>query len=387
MERVEPKPSEGLRELVARRVKAVRDRALSMPAVARSVRAVVFLAAGLRTEPITLRAAALTYLSVLSLVPLLAVSFSMFAVFGSAEDKNALQSTILNNLAIGPTRDAIASQLSGFVRRASGSAVGGVGFALLIVSAVSLMTNIEAAFNATFRAPKQRPLALRFGIYWCLLTLGPILLAASITATAYLGGAGSGIRKVVLVVAPFLVTYAAFTLLYIIVPAVQVKRRAAVLGALVAGTAWEIAKILYAALAAATVQKSAIYGSLSAIPIFLVWVYISWIIVLFGARIAYAAQAPRELVPADAVAGPLGREVLFAHLVEGVARAFHEGRPAVRSRDLAVRLGLDEGIVRPSLEELQRRDLVREIAQGGWVRVRHADGATGFVRANQVWGL
>lgn len=371
MEQVDQRPENSLVAALRARWSTLRARALGVPAVARSVRTIVVLAASLRSESITLRAAALTYLSVLSLVPLLAVVFSMFAVFGTAVMKDDLQEYILQNLAVG-ARETIARELGQGVRRAAGTAVGGIGFVFLLVSAVSLMTNIETAFNATFRVTRKRPFPVRFGIYWCLLTLGPILLALSIAATALLESSrvfdwlGAG-RRLLLLSAPFFVTWSAFALLYVIVPATTVKRRAALLGAIVAGSAWEIAKIVYAAVSSATLQKNAIYGSLSAIPIFLLWVYISWLIVLFGARIAYAAQAPREFVTPGSVTGPLGREVLFAHLVEQVARDYASSAPPLRTRDLVARLGLEEGAVRPALETLQEQGIVREVAAGGWV--------------------
>lgn len=368
------KSKASVRRLLAalRNSRQIRDQVLSLPAVAKSLRAIVVLASGLRSEPITLRAAALTYLTVLSLVPLLAVVFSLFqAVVGTAELQSKLQDFILANLAVG-ARESFSKNITQYIARASSGAIGGVGFVFLVGSAVSLMANVEAAFNHTFRAPRQRSLPLRFGVYWCLLTLGPILLALSVAATALLQSARlfswlGPLRQAALLVTPFLITYAAFTLLYLIVPAVQVKRRAAIIGALVAGTAWEIAKILYAWASANSVRQNAIYGSLSAIPIFLMWTYISWILVLFGARVAYVVQAAHHSLGAEVLSSPLRRELMVAQVMRGIAQAFVSGLQAPGVRALADGLGSPESLVRAALGDLETASLVRELASGGWV--------------------
>lgn len=346
------------------------DTALEVPAVARSVKAAMLVATGLKSDPITLRASALTYLTMLSIIPLLAVVFSVFqAIVGEAELQADLERLILENLAVG-AQENIGHWISGFVKNASGTAIGGVGFALLLVSAVSLMANVEKALNHTFHAPKPRPLALRFGVYWCLLTLGPILLALSVAATALLQSSASlewmgPVRRMVFLLAPFIVTWTGFALLYIIVPATRVHRRSAMLGAVVAGTGWELAKIGYAAFSAGSVRKNAIYGSLSAIPIFLVWVYLSWIIVLFGARIAWAVQTPGEGLGARTQT-PAGRELLFCRVVLSVCRGFQAGAP-LTMRQIAHLCVAEEANVRSALIELEQRGVVRELASGGWV--------------------
>ena len=348
----------------------LREKLLALPAVARSLRAVVVVAGGLRTEPITLRAAALTYLTVLSLVPLLAVVFSIFqAVVGTHTLQNELQAFVLSNLAVG-SRASFQHYISQYVRRATGATLGGVGFVLLVASSVSLLMNVEAAFNHIFRAPRKRPLALRFGIYWCLLTLGPILLSLSLAGTALVGARALGpLRQVAGYLLPLLVTVGGFTLLYLILPAVPVKRRAALVGAAVAGTLWEVAKVVYAYVSAHSVRRDAIYGSISAVPTFLLWTYLSWIIVLFGARVAYAAQAT-SLAPAPGPAAPpLVRELAVARVMRLVAAAFQRGAAAT-VRTIAVELALDEGFVRGALGELALSGLVRELSSGGFLPAR-----------------
>lgn len=357
---------------LAARVRKIRDRILELPAVARSIRALVIVAGGLRSEPITLRAAALTYLTILSLIPLLAVIFSVFqAIVGTKALQGQLQDYILENLAVG-ARESFQRYIETYIQKATGAALGGFGFVFLLFSSVSLLANIEAAFNAVFRAPRPRPLVLRIGIYWALLTLGPILLSLSIAGTAFLerSHALGSVRHVASIVLPLLVTCGSFTLLYLILPAVQVKRRSAVIGAFVAGTAWEVAKIVYAFISARAVRRDAIYGSLSAIPTFLLWTYVSWIIVLFGARIAYAAQAEHLILKPGDVPNPLERELLVARVMRAVSKAFHDGEPPPGVRILSGLLHADEALIRSALDALAAKSLVREVTEGGWTPTR-----------------
>jgi len=344
-------------------------RLVELPAVARGVRTLVVVASGLRQDPITLRAAALTYLTVLSLVPLLAVVFVLFqAVVGTEALRLQLTDFLIDNLAVG-LRDSTQRAVEQHLRRSTGAAVGGVGFAFLLVSAVSLLGDIESAFNHIFHAPRPRPLLARLGLYWSLLTLGPVFLALSVAGTALLGSQRhlGALRPLAGLLLPLLVTYGAFFLLYQVVPAVRVRRRAALVGALVAGTAWEAAKLLYAAWSARSVRASALYGSLSAVPTFLLWTYVSWVLVLFGARVAYAAQWSHGGYAPARPRDPLPHELQVARLFLAVARAFRTEGGAVDTVALATRLQLEEARVRELLAPLAEAGLVRELAGGGWV--------------------
>jgi membrane protein len=359
---------------VRQRLAPVVERVVGLPGVARSVRTVVVVASGLRSEPITLRAGALTFLSVLSLVPLLAVMFSLVqAVVGTEDLRRQIQNYVLANLSVG-NNEAVAKYLNQYVARARGAALGGFGFVFLLASAVSLLANVEAAFNHTFKAPKPRPLALRFGIYWCLLTVGPILIALSLSGTAVMSStswfAATGKAGRMLVTGLTLsFGYGLFALAYFALPAVPVRRHAAIMGALVAGTAWELAKLL-GVLITSSAQRDAIYGSLSALPAFLMWVYVCWIIVLFGARVAYAAQAADAAVPEELLRRPIARELLATQALCLVGRRFERGEPPADSDRLAADLGTSAGGAMDVLEALRRAGLVLQTADGGWVPAR-----------------
>jgi membrane protein len=355
---------------------SLRQRLARLPAVARSVRTVLVLASGLRADPITLRAAALSYLSVLSIVPLLTVVFSIFqAVVGQQQLEARLRDFLFSNVVAGASQN-VSRYLTIYIQRAS--AVGGVGFVFLLFSSASLMANIETAFNHIFRVTRPRPLLLRFGVYWCLLTVGPVLLALSVAITALLETTTSsahwlGPLRQLSFVGPLVITYAAFLLMYVVVPAVRVQIRPALLGALVGGTAWEIAKIGYAEVSTRTMHN-AIYGSLSAFPVFLVWVYISWILVLFGARVTYAAQTTGMSAAVEPAGTPRERELVTAHVMRAIAFAFARGHNAPDAERLTRTLGAFGQDVEDALVRLTDAKLIRAVREGGWVPARALSG-------------
>ncbi len=330
----------------------------------RVVRTLHLLALGFRGEVITLRAAALTYITLLSLVPLLAVIYSVVEMVGGKDAmQGALHDFLAQNLAVG-ARAGFLTQVDTFVRNANASAVGGVGFFLLLLSALSLLWNMESAFNHIFGVKSSRSLLVRAAIYWCMLTLGPILLAVSLAITAQLAGPhGLGAQHsewhhAALALSSAAATNFGFFVLYRLLPSAPVKNRSAFFAALTAGTIWEVAKVGYAHLAAHLVRFDTIYGSLSAIPIFLLWVYASWIVVLFGCRLAYAGHASRH--QNSLLKGQEAREVFTGRVALALAEQFSSGGGAVSVARLATALKAPVATVAEALVALTREELVNE---------------------------
>ena len=158
-----------------------------VPAARRFLRALALLSHGFRGETITLRASALTYLTLLSLVPLLAVAYSVVdLVSGQAPFRDAVQKYVNEQLGIGAGA-AIAGALTTFTTKATVKTLGAIGFAVLLVSSLSLLWNIESAFNHIYAVKRPRPAVQRLLTYWAFLTLGPILLSASLWVTWNIG--------------------------------------------------------------------------------------------------------------------------------------------------------------------------------------------------------
>ncbi|HUG55270.1 MAG TPA: YhjD/YihY/BrkB family envelope integrity protein [Vicinamibacteria bacterium] len=300
-------------------------------------------------DRITLRANALTYRTLLSLAPFLAVAFSVFKAFGGLHAaEEALQRRVLQNLAPGAAA-AVMEHVDAFLGRISEGAVGGLGVLVLFFTVVSLLTAIEQSFNALWQVDKVRPFLDRFVTYWAMITVGPILMALSFTLTSAarsstlvgsvvsrVPGAG-GVVFATMPLVPWLITCAAVTSLYLIVPNARVKWRCALGGGLMAGTLWEFGKVVFTWASAHLFRYDAIYGSFAALVVLLLWLQIGWVIVLFGCKVAYALQHERALVAgrAGGMLSPAEREALAVRCLLEAARAFLSGTRGPTAEELA----------------------------------------------------
>ncbi len=333
------------------------------------------LLCALRGEDLRLRAMALTYISLFAIVPALVVAFSVVQAFTGMDALwRAIHGFLLDNLAVG-ARTSIEPYLDRFVRNAHATSAGLVGGVLLVFSAVSLFGYVERAVNEVWTVRRPRPLAQRALIYWTGLTLGPFLLAGSLAlghaVGTFLPGATLG-RLLARLAAAFL-SCTLFGALYLFVPATRVRLHAAATGGLVAGIAWELAKGLYTLAVARFFRYHAIYGSVAAIPIFLLWLYLSWTLVLFGARVSFVAQHARVLLrghPPEGQGTPLGRELLAVRAMLEVALAYRDGSAPPDPGEVALRLETFGEPVREILGVLRGKQLVFEVVGGGLVPAR-----------------
>jgi membrane protein len=253
---------------------------------------------------LSLHAMSLVYTTLLSLVPLLAVSFSVLKGFGV---HNQVEPILLQALApLGDKSDEIASQLISYVDNTNVGVLGSVGLAFLLYSVVALISKIEQVFNYTWHVEDQRGVAKRISQYLGILLIGPLLLFSALGATSAAQGTAvvqqliaiepfgllldSGARLV-----PYLLVVLAFTFAYSFVPNTRVKLGAAVLGALIAGLLWQSVGYMFATFMANSTRYAAIYSGLAILILFMIWVYIAWLILLIGASIAFYIQFPEFL--------------------------------------------------------------------------------------------
>lgn len=244
-------------------------------------------------------AAALSFTTILSLVPLLTVGISVFSLFPSfSQFSEKFQDLIYQNF-VPAAGDAVARHLRDFVGNAGKLTTLGLGF-LMLASLLALST-IEDAFNDIWRVPKGRSLMQRVLVYWAVLSLGPLLIVLSLSASSYVlsfdfltnTAVISDAVRWFLTLIPVLLAVVAFLLLYVAVPNWDVPLGPALIGAIVAGLLFEVAKRLFALYLLAFGSYEAIYGALATIPIFLLWVYLSWIIVLLGAELVVVLSGGR----------------------------------------------------------------------------------------------
>ncbi len=234
-------------------------------------------------------AASLAFTSLLALVPLLVVGFATLSLFPAFEAwQDTLQDFIFKSFVPG-MGDLIQQHLLAFAAKAR--ALQGLGAAALVVTVLSLMANIETAFNDLWEVRHRRPLGKRLLLYWVLLTLSPLLVGAGLVATSFVvslpwlrrAGEIPQLTSVGLQVLPLLATWVAFALAYKAIPYRRIRLLHAVLGGLVGALLFEIAKHLFAFWLSNFPTQQAIYGAFATVPVFLLWVYLCWFIVLGGA--------------------------------------------------------------------------------------------------------
>nr|VFK20108.1 MAG: membrane protein [Candidatus Kentron sp. LPFa]VFK34433.1 MAG: membrane protein [Candidatus Kentron sp. LPFa] len=243
-------------------------------------------------------AGVLAYTSLLSLVPLLAVSFTLFSAFPAfAEFTDKILDFVVNAF-VPANREIVESHLRNFVEKASTLTLPGL-IGLLITALLSIAT-IEKTFNAIWKVNRRRNLMDAFMVYWSVLTLGPLLVGVSLAVTSYVvslsffSDAARGIEDagVLLKLLPFFAAALAFTLLYATVPYQRVSIRHAMVGGIVAAGLFELAKEGFVLFITHFPTYEVIYGALATLPIFLIWIYLFWLIVLLGAEFTYCLGKP-----------------------------------------------------------------------------------------------
>ncbi|MDY7575274.1 YihY family inner membrane protein [Actimicrobium sp. CCI2.3] len=253
-----------------------------------------FAARRLDEEHLPQVAGSLTFTTVLALVPLLTIALAIFTAFPLFNTfRTSLEAYFTQNLMPRAIANTVLEYLTQFAAKSTGlSAIGG---GVLIVTAVAMMSTIDRVFNRIWHVRVSRPFLQRVLVYWAIVTLGPLLIGVSISLTSYLFKATNGavltiplIGAVAYTIISVALTTGAFALLYVSVPNRAVAWPDALWGGLLAGVAFEIAKRLFATYVVRFPTYTMVYGSVAAVPIFLLWIYMFWMITLGGALLAAA---------------------------------------------------------------------------------------------------
>jgi membrane protein len=300
---------------------------------------------------LTLRAMSLVYTTLLSVVPLLAFSFSVLKGFGV---HNQVRPTLLTLLEpLGDKGAQIADQVIGFVNNVNVGVLGTLGLGLLIYTVITLLQKIEHSFNYVWRIKRARSLAQRFSQYLSVLMIGPLLIFAAIGVTAAFFGSSlvqslaaidplNVLVKFAAALLPFLLVIAAFTVIYLLMPNTRVRVGSALVGAAVAGVLWQTLGWGFAAFIATSHKYTAIYAGFAIVIFSMIWLYLSWLIVLIGASFSFYHQHPAQLD------SPLREPRLSSRVQEKVAllaatyigRNYYTGAPPSPLEDLAGRIGV-----------------------------------------------
>lgn len=315
-----------------------------------------------------LQASALTYSSMLALVPLLALTFALLKAFGI---QNILEPLILEQLSVGS--EEVVSSIVGYINNTQVGKLGAMGLGLLLVAVVSLLTNVEKSFNHIWGVKGTRPLLRRFSDYLSVILVGPVLLISAISMTTTMTSHGmvqkflemevvGSVLLTVFKVTPYLFMWVAFAILYIFMSNTKVEWKPALIGGIFGGTLWQLAQWGYVNFQVGVAKYNAIYGTMAALPIFMVWLYVSWMIVLFGLEVTYAKQNLRvsgyDL--RDEEVSPLGHEQASMALLVVLAERFLQGLKPLTQGELAEMLALPPRLCGSVLTRLNALGFISE---------------------------
>jgi len=317
---------------------------------------------------LTLRAMSLVYTTLLSLVPLLAVSVSVLKGFGAHHQLELALRNFL--LPLGDRGTEITDTIIRFVAGINSGLLGSVGMAMLLYTVISLMQKIEAAFNFAWHVTEDRSFARRFSDYLSVILIGPVLVfsAMGLTATVthsqiFLLLAASPVIGFIINLAshlvPYLLIILAFSLIYIYIPNTRVRIKAAFVGASVAGVMWETVGWLFASFISSA-NYTAIYSAFATLFFFMIWLYISWTILLTGASIAFYFQNPefRARQRRHFSLSNRMKEKLAMAIMARVATRYYHHKPALSLHDLAQILNIASDLLYPIITNLIARQLL-----------------------------
>lgn len=320
-----------------------------------------------REDRLGVTASSLTFTTLLALVPFFTVALAVFAafpIFGKMQQM--LQRWLIDSLVPDSISRPVLGYLTQFAAKAGG--LGAAGFSILMVTALALILTIDRTLNGIWRVRRLRPLGQRVLIYWAAMTLGPLVLAASLALTAAIAGAASrelgatlpGGARLLLDAIEFLLLAAGVAAMYRYVPNTQVHWRDAWAGSLFVSLAMELAKKGLGLYLAKVPTYSVIYGTFATLPILLLWIYVAWVIVLLGAVVA--AYLPSLLAGVARRADGQGWPFLLAvEALQQLHGARGQATHGLTAEQLAQRLRVEVLQLAPVLDALVSLDWVVQV--------------------------
>lgn len=322
--------------------------------------------------PLTLHAMGLVYVTLLSVVPLLAVSFSVVKAFGFHHQLEPLLFGFLEPL--GARGAELTARVIGFVDNAQGSVLAGVGLLFLFITALSMAGQMEVSFNRIWRVEQPRSLGRRVTEYLSVILVGPVVMVTAMTIIAglrsnallqALGGSPLGaILGMPATILPYALVCVGFSLVYWFVPNTRVRPGAALAGGLLGGVLWVGTGVLFASFVVNAAATISIYATFAIVISALFWLYLSWLILLVGAQFAFYVQRPDYLRVGfrRAVTGTGQMEAAALAVMLLVARAFRAGAAPLRPADIAAQTGLPGLALAPVIARLEAAGLLSRTA-------------------------
>jgi len=331
----------------------------------KQLRVVVLTMRGFDQDKCFLRASALTLYTLLSIVPVVAMAFGVAKGFGMEQ---LLEAQLLEKF-VG--QEEVITRVVGFARtlleNTRGGVVAGVGVGVLLYSVIKVMGNIERTFNEIWEIKKGRPLRRKITDYFSIILIAPILIVVSGSITIFITsqavtlteqvawiGAFSSVIFFVLKMVPYLLIWLLFTFVYIFVPNTKVTFKSALMAGIFAGTSYQLLQWVYITFQVGIAQYNAIYGSFAALPLFLIWLQLSWLVLLLGAEFSFASQNvdTYEFEPDCLKVSLRFKKLLSLRITHLLVKNFQDGKASLTAEHISHTLGTPVRLVRLLLFEL-----------------------------------
>lgn len=352
----------------------LREQPAARSFVIKYVRMLLLAIRGFDEDKCQLRASALTYYALLSIVPIAAMAFGVAKGFGFEE---RLEERIF---AAFPEQEDVVAQIIEFARNmldnTSGGLIAGIGVAVLFWTVIRMLGNIEKSFNDIWGIKSPRSFGRKLGDYLSVMLIGPVLIIASSSLNVFIKAqaialeegnelfAASGkLLQFGLQFWPYLLIWVLFAFIYVFMPNGKVRIVSGILGGIIAGTLYQLLQWGYINSQSYLSSYGAIYGSFAALPLFLIWLHVSWLIVLFGAEISFAHQNvdTYEFEPDCIKASPAVKKLMSLRLAQMTVQRFVRGEPPLDAEQMAHELGVPVRLVRELLFELVEARVLSEV--------------------------
>jgi len=342
----------------------------------RQLRIIVIAARGFINNKVQIRASALTFYSLLSVVPLAAIGFAIAKGFGL--DQNLEQQLIKNFETQKEVMNWLLTNARNALEATKGGYMAGVGVIVLFWSVMSLLDSIESAFNNIWEIRVSRPWYRKFTDYLTIMLIAPIFIILSGSITVFINTklnefienssmleAMKPVIAFLVKLTPFILTWFVLTVLYIIMPNTKVRFKSALLAGIIAGTLLQFLQWLYIDLQFGITRLNSIYGSFAAIPLFIVWLQMSWVVVLLGAELSFANQnVSRYEYESEALnISYYHKKALTLMIMSMIVKNFAKGEPPVSTETISAELKIPVRLVRDIVQDLNAVGLVSAIVR------------------------
>jgi len=337
--------------------------------VFKMLRVLFALRRDIQKKQLALYATSLVYTTLLSLVPLLAVSFSILHAFGV---HNQIEPLLLNLMApLGDKATEITHSIISFVENINVGVLGAIGITVLLYTAISTISKIETAFNYIWNQPKSRPILRRVTDYLSVLVFGPVLIFSAIGLIASMSNSTltQGLLSIepfgsILIyigqLTPYLLIITAFTFVYIFIPNTRVNFKAALLGAIIAGITWKLAGWLFALFVSNSTNYDAIYSSLGILLFFIIWLELSWLILLIGGQLSFYFQNPQYLRTGNKsnTLNPATQELLGLYIMDTIIEHYKTTQIPQTADEIARKLAIPTPVIAQLLNAFTDKDIL-----------------------------